>query len=65
MQRHWLANFFPFRSETGEVIGLIGAVVDITELKHQETRLRQSEERFRTIFEAATDAIFSSRHRGR
>ncbi len=55
--RHWLANFFPFRSETGEVAGLIGAVVDITELKLQETKLRQSEQRFRKIFEAASDAI--------
>jgi diguanylate cyclase (GGDEF)-like protein/PAS domain S-box-containing protein len=58
MQRHWLANFFPFRSKTGEVIGLIGAVVDITERRHQEDRLRESEERFRTIFDTVTDAIF-------
>ena len=58
MQRYWLANFFPFRSETGEVAGLIGAVVDITERKRQEARLQESEERFRTIFETVTDAIF-------
>jgi diguanylate cyclase (GGDEF)-like protein/PAS domain S-box-containing protein len=58
VERYWLANFFPFRSETGEVIGLIGAVVDITERKRQETSLREAEERFRTIFEAVTDAIF-------
>jgi diguanylate cyclase (GGDEF)-like protein/PAS domain S-box-containing protein len=57
-QRYWLANFFPFLSETGEVAGLIGAVMDITNLKRQETELRQSEERFRTIFETVTDAIF-------
>ena len=58
VQRYWLANFFPFRSETGEVAGLIGAVVDITERKRQEARLQESEERFRTIFETVTDAIF-------
>lgn len=58
MQRQWLANFFPFRSKTGEVIGLIGAVVDITERRQQEDRLRESEERFRTIFETVSDAIF-------
>lgn len=56
-QRYWLANFFPFLSETGEVAGLIGAVMDITELKRKETELRQSEERFRTIFETVTDVI--------
>lgn len=58
VQRRWLANFFPFRAKTGEVIGLIGAVVDITERMVQETKLRESEERFRTIFETVTDAIF-------
>jgi diguanylate cyclase (GGDEF)-like protein/PAS domain S-box-containing protein len=58
VERHWLANFFPFRSETGEVAGLIGAVVDITELKRQGAKLRESEERFRSIFETVTDAIF-------
>ena len=58
VERHWLANFFPFRSETGEVAGLIGAVVDITELKRQEAKVRESEERFRSIFETVTDAIF-------
>ena len=58
VERHWLANFFPFRSETGEVAGLIGAVVEITELKRQETKVQESEERFRSIFETVTDAIF-------
>ncbi len=58
VQRYWLANFFPFRSEAGEVAGLIGAVVDITERKRQEARVQESEERFRTIFETVTDAIF-------
>src|ERR1700722_11027117 len=57
-QRRVLASFFPFRAKTGEVIGLIGAVVDITERTHQESRLRESEERFHTIIEAVTDAIF-------
>ena len=58
VERHWLANFFPFRSEKGEVAGLIGAVADITELKRQESKVRESEERFRSIFETVTDAIF-------
>jgi len=58
VERHYLANFFPFRTETGEVDGLIGAVVDITERIRQEAELEQSEQRFRTIFETVTDAIF-------
>jgi len=58
VQRHWLANFFPFRSESGEVTGLIGAVTDITDLKHAQLALLQSEERFRTIFDSVNDLIF-------
>jgi diguanylate cyclase (GGDEF)-like protein/PAS domain S-box-containing protein len=55
--RYWLANFFPFRSETGEVTGLIGMVLDITDLKNAQSALRQSEERFRTIFDSVSDLI--------
>jgi diguanylate cyclase (GGDEF)-like protein/PAS domain S-box-containing protein len=58
IQRHWLANFFPFRSETGKVTGLIGAVMDITELKQTQLALEQSEERFHTIFDSVNDLIF-------
>ena len=57
-ERYYLANFFPFRSENGEVIGLIGAVVDITERKRHEVALRENERRFRTFFDSVTDAIF-------
>jgi diguanylate cyclase (GGDEF)-like protein/PAS domain S-box-containing protein len=53
-----LANYFPFRSESGEVTGLIGAVTDITDLKQAQLALRQSEERFRTIFDSVNDLIF-------
>jgi diguanylate cyclase (GGDEF)-like protein/PAS domain S-box-containing protein len=56
-QRHWLANFFPFRSDAGDIIGLIGAVVDITERKRAEQAVRDSEECFRTIFDSVSDAI--------
>ena len=56
--RCWLANFFPFRSESGEVTGLIGMVLDITALKNAQLALQQSEERFRTIFNSVSDLIF-------
>jgi diguanylate cyclase (GGDEF)-like protein/PAS domain S-box-containing protein len=53
-----LASYFPFRSESGEVTGVIGAVTDITDLKQAQLALRQSEERFRTIFDSVNDLIF-------
>jgi diguanylate cyclase (GGDEF)-like protein/PAS domain S-box-containing protein len=58
VQRHWLANFFPFRSESGKVTGLIGAVTDVTELKRAQLAFQQSEERFHTIFDSVNDLIF-------
>ncbi len=38
--------------------GLIGAVTDITDLKQAQLALRQSEERFHTIFDSVNDLIF-------
>jgi PAS domain S-box-containing protein len=46
------------RNDTGEPIGLIATMRDITELKRAEDELRESEERFRLVFESAVDAIF-------
>lgn len=38
----WIGNYFPLKSETGEVIGLIGAVLEITDRKLAENELKLS-----------------------
>lgn len=43
--------------EDGGPAGLIGVMTDITEQKRSEEALRESEEKFRTIFENANDVI--------
>jgi PAS domain S-box-containing protein len=48
----------PLPNPDGTVDKAIEVVRDITERKQMEEELRKSEERFRTIFEGAPDAIF-------
>lgn len=60
IDRDWLASYFPFKSETGEVIGLIGAVLEITDRKRAEDSLRESERKFRILTEAIEDVFWMS-----
>src|SRR4030095_15447723 len=47
----------------GEVVKLVGTSIDITESKRAEEELRASEQRYRTLFEKANDAIFLENER--
>ncbi|MEW6469239.1 MAG: PAS domain S-box protein [Bacteroidota bacterium] len=47
------------KNETGEIIGAMGVSRDISEIKKAEEELRMSEERYRDLFENATDLIQS------
>jgi PAS domain S-box-containing protein len=44
--------------ENGKIVGEFGIIRDITERKHVELALEQSEEKYRRQFEEALDAIF-------
>ena len=54
----WLrTSKVPIRNAAGEVQGLLGMYEDITERKQSEDRLRESEDRFRTVFHQAPVSI--------
>jgi two-component system, cell cycle sensor histidine kinase and response regulator CckA len=48
----------PITDDRGEIIGFLAIQRDITERKRAEASLRESEERYRTLAEAAHDQIF-------
>jgi len=57
-RRIWLdTHAVPLRNDKDEIIALLGITRDVTEHKRAETALRESEKRFRILFNSGNDAI--------
>jgi PAS domain S-box-containing protein len=53
------------RNADGKPVRMMGSMMDITERKKAEDALLQSEEKYRTLVEQATDGIFIADHTGK
>ncbi len=49
----------PIRDAAGRIIGIMGAMEDISERKHAEEALKESEEKYRLLAENSEDVIFT------
>lgn len=52
-------RYSPLTDENNVVIGVIGVATDITEQRRVERAIRESEERYRELFENANDIIYT------
>jgi diguanylate cyclase (GGDEF)-like protein/PAS domain S-box-containing protein len=50
-ERDWLITKSVIRDEQGQIMGLVGVMIDITERKQAEEALRESEQKLKTLLE--------------
>jgi PAS domain S-box-containing protein len=64
VKRDSIASFFPLRTSGGEVTGIIGAVIEVTEYKQAQEALKESEKKYRTLFKNMVHGVFCQRADG-
>jgi PAS domain S-box-containing protein len=64
-QKGWLSlSSYPLKDSEGNITGVIEYLKDITKQKKIELALKESEERYRTLFESSPEAILCVNNKG-
>jgi diguanylate cyclase (GGDEF)-like protein/PAS domain S-box-containing protein len=62
---YWLTKLTPLRDQTtGQITRLIGTSVEVSELKHMEAALRESQQKYQTLFQTLPIGIAITDHQG-
>ena len=61
-ERVYLDNKYPYRDETGEVVGMMGISQDITERKERERQLRDRERELSTLIDNVPGIVYRCRN---
>ncbi len=59
-KKWFITDKIPLRAPNGEIIGVIGFSIDITERKHAEDSLMRSEKKFRMLYDTSPEGIVLS-----
>ena len=57
--RDWLVSYYPVRDKSGEILGTGVIVLEVTDLKEAERKLKASEERYRLIVQSSHEGILA------
>lgn len=56
-KKYYQTSVSPLRDSNGTIIGIVGVARDISDLKMAEEKIRESEEKFRSIIQGLNDSI--------
>ncbi len=63
--RAFIVRLRPYRTAEDEIEGVVVTLIDVTDLKHAEQVLSESEERFRALVEASAQMVWTTDAAGR
>ncbi len=64
VERDWLASYYPIK-DGARVVGINAVIQEITDLKRAQQALRESEQRYRELFENSQLGIYRTTPDGR